>query len=105
MGRPREFDVDKAVDTALDLFWRHGYDKTSLEDLTSAIKITPPSFYFAFGSKEQLFKKSLERYMSNQFGYFEEALSQPTSLGVATFLLKGFAESLYQPGSPRLSLR
>jgi AcrR family transcriptional regulator len=68
--------------------------------LTDALKITPPSFYFAFGSKEQLFKKSIECYMSNHFGYFEEALSQPTSLEVAEFLLKGFAQAYTDPAHP-----
>jgi AcrR family transcriptional regulator len=86
MGRPREFDIDEAIDIALDLFWRNGYEKTSLSDLTGALKISPPSFYFAFGSKEQLFKKALDRYASVQIRHFEEALRQPTSLGVATLL-------------------
>jgi AcrR family transcriptional regulator len=97
MGRPREFDIDQAVDTAVGLFWRKGYEKTSLSDLTHALKITPPSFYFAFGSKEKLFKKALDRYMNTQLAYFDQALCQPTSRGVATLLLKGFAEGYTNP--------
>ena len=100
MGRPREFDIDEAIDIALDLFWRNGYEKTSLSDLTGALKISPPSFYFAFGSKEQLFKKALDRYASVQIRHFEEALRQPTSLGVATLLLKGFADGYTDPAHP-----
>jgi AcrR family transcriptional regulator len=100
MGRPREFDIDRAVDTAMGLFWRQGYAKTSLTDLTHALKITPPSFYFAFGSKEKLFKKALDRYMDTQFAYFDQALCQPTSRGVATFLLKSFAEAYTDPAHP-----
>lgn len=100
MGRPREFDIDKAIDTALDLFWRNGYDKTSLTDLTQALKITPPSFYFAFGSKEKLFKKVLDRYMDVHFAYFDQALCQPTSRGVATLLLQSFAEAYSNPAHP-----
>ena len=100
MGRPREFDIDRAVDTAVGLFWRKGYEKTSLTDLTQALKITPPSFYFAFGSKEKLFKKALDRYMDDVFAYFDEALCQPTSRGVATLLLKSFAEGYTNPAHP-----
>jgi hypothetical protein len=62
MGRPREFDIEKALDTAGELFWRKGYEGTSLSDLTGAIGITPPSFYFAFKSKEALFKQVVDRY-------------------------------------------
>ena len=57
MGRPREFDIEKALDTAGELFWRKGYEGTSLSDLTGAIGITPPSFYFAFKSKAALFRQ------------------------------------------------
>jgi len=100
MGRPREFDIDKAVDTALDLFWRHGYDKTSLEDLTGALKITPPSFYFAFGNKERLFKQALKRYVAGELERFENAMRQPTSREVAASLLDGFAETYTNPAHP-----
>ena len=64
MGRPREFDIETALDTAGELFWRKGYEGTSLSDLTGAIGITPPSFYFAFKSKEALFKQVVDRYQS-----------------------------------------
>ena len=74
MGRPREFDIDKALDTAGELFWRNGYERTSLSDLTEAIGITPPSFYFAFGNKEKLFKQVVDRYQSGHLGFFGEAL-------------------------------
>jgi AcrR family transcriptional regulator len=100
MGRPREFDIDRAVDTAMSLFWRQGYQKTSLTDLTQALKITPPSFYFAFGSKEKLFQRALDRYMETQFAYFDQALCQPTSRGVATAFLKGFTEAYTNPEHP-----
>lgn len=100
MGRPREFDIEKAVETAADLFWRNGYAKTSLEDLTRALKITPPSFYFAFGSKERLFKNVVERYMAGQTEIFSAALLQPTSRGFVTKLLEGFADLYSNPAHP-----
>jgi AcrR family transcriptional regulator len=64
-GRPREFDQEKALDCALELFWRQGYEGTSIADLTVAMGITPPSLYAAFGSKEQLYYEVLQRYRAN----------------------------------------
>lgn len=61
-GRPRKFDLDRALGQAMKIFWQHGYGATSLEDLTAAIGITKPSLYAAFGDKEQLFLKALDRY-------------------------------------------
>jgi AcrR family transcriptional regulator len=63
-GRPREFDADTALDRALDLFWRQGYEGTSIADLRKAIGITAPSLYAAFGSKEELYRRVLERYLT-----------------------------------------
>ena len=62
-GRPREFDVDKALDRALKVFWRKGYEGASLPDLTKAMGINRPSLYAAFGNKEALFRKAIERYV------------------------------------------
>ncbi|WP_118180465.1 TetR/AcrR family transcriptional regulator [Paraburkholderia phosphatilytica] len=98
MARTRLFDVDKAIETATELFWRKGYERTSLADLTASIGITPPSFYFAFGSKEALFKRVLKHYVDTRLGQAEEALRQPTSRGVAEFFLCRLAE-LYTDGS------
>jgi AcrR family transcriptional regulator len=93
MGRPREFDVEKALETATELFWRKGYEGTSLSDLTEAIGITPPSFYFAFKSKEALFKQVVERYQCGHLGFFAEALKQATPAAFAERLLYKFADA------------
>jgi len=61
-GRPWSFDRDKAVETAMRLFWRHGYEGVSIGDLTKAIGIAPPSLYSAFGSKARLYQEALNRY-------------------------------------------
>src|SRR3546814_9199255 len=50
------------VEIAMRLFWRHGYEGVSLNDLTSAIGIAPPSLYAAFGSKAGLYREALDRY-------------------------------------------
>jgi TetR/AcrR family transcriptional repressor of nem operon len=64
MSRPREFDEAAALDAALQCFWQTGYEATSLRDLTAAMGLTAPSLYNAFGDKEQLFARTLERYLN-----------------------------------------
>ena len=61
-GRPRSFCTEKALDSAMQVFWRKGYEGTSMVDLTEAIGINSPSLYAAFGSKDGLFRAVLERY-------------------------------------------
>ena len=63
-GRPREFDRGYALDVAMRLFWRQGYESTSLDQLKRAMGgLSAASFYGAFGSKERLFREALERYL------------------------------------------
>jgi AcrR family transcriptional regulator len=61
-GRPRSFDREQAIGTAMRLFWKYGYEGVGLSDLTDAIGITAPSLYAAFGNKAQLFREALQRY-------------------------------------------
>ncbi|MEQ8286404.1 TetR/AcrR family transcriptional regulator [Thalassospira sp.] len=61
-GRPRAYDRDDALDKALGLFWERGYDNTSMADLSTAMKLSPPSIYAAFGSKEALFDDVIAHY-------------------------------------------
>src|SRR5258705_11377611 len=62
-GRPLSFDRDAALERAMLLFWRHGYDATSLTELTAAMGVTPPSVYAAFGDKKRLFLEAVDRYV------------------------------------------
>ncbi|SRR6266545_737143 len=88
-GRPRAFDLEAALDRALDVFWRQGYEGTSLSDLTTAMKINRPSMYAAFGNKEDLFGKVLDRYLSGPGAYAEQALDAPTARDVVERLVYG----------------
>ncbi len=100
MARPRVFDVDEAVATATELFWQKGYERTSLSDLTGALGIKPPSFYFAFGSKEDLFRKVLEKYRETRLAYAEDALDCATAREVAEQMLLRLAELYTDPTRP-----
>lgn len=92
MGRHREFDVDQALDCALDVFWRKGYEGASYTDLTQATGVERPALYSAFGNKEALFGRALERYYAHYLNFFPLALEQPTSRKVVEHLLRGAAE-------------
>jgi len=83
--------MDKALERAMELFWRQGYEGTSLGDLTRALGITRPSLYAAFESKEALFLKALDLYEARA-GYREAALTAPTASAYARALLEGAAD-------------
>ncbi len=99
-GRPREFDVDKALDAALLLFWRHGYEGTSLSALTQAMGINVPSLYAAFGNKEELFKKVLDRYIQRPASYLPNSLREPTARAVVEKLFRGAIDMVKSPLHP-----
>ena len=90
-GRPRTFDTDKALDGAVRVFWRKGYEGASLSALTKAMGINRPSLYAAFGDKKDLFRKALDRYAEGPARYLREALSQPTARAVVERLLHAAA--------------
>jgi len=92
MGRPREFDIEKALDAALCVFWRKGYEGASYADLTEATGVERPALYSAFGNKEALFRRVLARYDEQYVGYIAEALQLPTSRQVAAHILYKAAE-------------
>jgi AcrR family transcriptional regulator len=87
MGRQREFDVDQALEAALSVFWRKGYEGTSYTDLQQATGVERPGLYSAFGNKEALFRRALERYYEHYLDFFPAALELPTSREVAAHIL------------------
>lgn len=64
-GRPRSFDVDAAVERAMNVFWSRGYHATALPDLLRATKLSRGSLYAAFGDKHSLFLRALDRYIAD----------------------------------------
>jgi AcrR family transcriptional regulator len=100
LGRPRAFDLDRALERALRLFWEKGYEGTSLSDLTKAIGINRPSLYAAFGNKEALFRKALDRYVEKTVGFVLEAIKEPTARRVVTRLLLSAADMVTNPHHP-----
>ncbi|MET3577778.1 AcrR family transcriptional regulator [Mesorhizobium robiniae] len=92
MGRHREFDVEKALDAALCVFWRKGYEGASYADLTEAAGVERPALYSAFGNKEALFRRALDRYYERYMDFIPEALQLPTSRQVAAHILHSAAD-------------
>ncbi|MEG3175083.1 TetR/AcrR family transcriptional regulator [Sphingomonas sp. RB3P16] len=100
-GRPREFDIDDALAQALLVFWRNGYEAASMTELTTAMGITKPSLYAAFGNKEQLFHKALDLYEREKLAYMRSALEAPTARLVAERLLRGSLEMQMSTCDPK----
>jgi AcrR family transcriptional regulator len=100
-GRTRTFDADAALDRAVDLFARRGYEGTSIAELTTVMGINPPSLYAAYGNKRRLFDLVVERYAEHRRAYLEDVMGQPTARLAAQRFLEGAAEHDTAPGEPR----
>jgi AcrR family transcriptional regulator len=88
-GRPLSFDRELALEQAMLVFWQYGYDTTSLNDLTAAMGITPPSLYGAFGDKEKLFLEAVQRYTEKHEQKTARCLAEaPTAREAVQALLK-----------------
>lgn len=100
-GRPLSFDKEKAVERAMLLFWEHGYEATSLNDLTTALGVTPSSIYTVFGDKKGLFLKTVKRYMGEPM-VSESIVKQAASArGAALGLLRAAAIGFTGESTPR----
>lgn len=78
-GRPLEFDPDRALDAAVEVFWGRGYEATSVSDLLAAMDLSKSSLYQAFGSKQQLFERCLARYADGLSARMRRALDEAAS--------------------------
>lgn len=80
MARTREFDEDKVLDAAMQLFWEKGYEATSLSDLTSRMGIQRPSIYSTFGDKKELFEAALRKYTMSRASDIRTKLQSHSSI-------------------------
>ncbi len=87
-GRPRNFDLDEVAAKAGPLFWKHGYEGVSVDELTAAMGITTQSFYAAFKSKEELYQRAI--------GWYDREVVQPLRDSAAgeRDVVRGLRESL-----------
>jgi AcrR family transcriptional regulator len=91
MARPRSFDPDEALNLARDVFWRKGFQGTSLDDITAATGLAKPSLYAAFGDKNALFLKVLDRYHERIVANAERVLKEgPSARDAIERWLTGF---------------
>jgi TetR/AcrR family transcriptional regulator, transcriptional repressor for nem operon len=91
MARPRSFNPEEALDLARDVFWRKGFQGTSLDDITAATGLAKPSLYAAFGDKNALFLKVLDRYHQRIIANAERVLNEgPSARDAIERWLTGF---------------
>ncbi|MCI1033957.1 TetR/AcrR family transcriptional regulator [Raoultella terrigena] len=101
-GRPREFDRELALLKARNLFWRQGYEGTSMSDLVAELGIASARIYKAFGSKEQLFRQAIADYENREGGFADRAFAAGNSVRQAIETLLMDAVYLYcQPDLPQ----
>ncbi len=89
LGRPRGFDRDAALDAAMFLFWRKGFEAASMNDLCDAMGVRSPSLYAAFGSKEALYLEAIEHYVRTQGPPIWDRLTEGATAraGIEKFLI------------------
>jgi AcrR family transcriptional regulator len=83
------------------VFWRHGYEGASTANLTNAMGISTTSMYAAFGNKEKLFRRVLERYTEGPSAYLARAMEEPTARDVAAAILAGTVRTTTRPANPQ----
>jgi len=101
VGRPRIFDTDEALEQALQVFWQKGYEGASLSDLTTAMSINRPSLYAAFGNKEALFRKAIDRYETTRAAYQRDLLNAPQARDAIEQVLRQTANFLSDKRHPK----
>ncbi|MFB7507227.1 TetR/AcrR family transcriptional regulator [Streptomyces broussonetiae] len=100
-GRPRSFDRATALEKALMAFWEHGYEATSVSDLTRIMGIGAPSLYAAFGDKRSLFEEVVRVYTDTHGAFGDRALAEePTARAAVERMLREAAAEYTDPAHP-----
>ncbi|MGW2704325.1 TetR/AcrR family transcriptional regulator [Streptomyces sp. NPDC001340] len=100
-GRPRSFDRATALERALMAFWEHGYEATSVSDLTRIMGIGAPSLYAAFGDKRSLFEEVVRVYADTHGAFGDRALAEePTARAAVARTLREAAAEYTDPAHP-----
>ncbi|MFF2199582.1 TetR/AcrR family transcriptional regulator [Streptomyces sp. NPDC058145] len=100
-GRPRSFDRTTALEKALTAFWQHGYEATSVSDLTRIMGIGAPSLYAAFGDKRTLFEEVVRVYVGTHGAFADRALAEePTARAAVGRTLREAAARYTDPEHP-----
>jgi AcrR family transcriptional regulator len=100
-GRPRSFDRETALEKAILAFWEHGYEATSVSDLTRVMDIGAPSLYAAFGDKRSLFDEAVRVYTARYAAFADRALAEePTARAVVERTLREAAARYTDPERP-----
>jgi AcrR family transcriptional regulator len=100
-GRPLSFDREAALEKAMRAFWESGYETTSIADLTTAMGVTAPSLYTAFGNKQQLFIEAMRRYVGDRAAMEQSMSAAPTSRTAVIDMLRGAAVLYTGNATPR----
>ena len=100
-GRPLSFDRDTALEKAMLTFWRHGYETSSIVDLTTAMGVTAPSLYAAFGDKKRLFLEAVKRYAGDPKAMAERIDGAATAYDAARDMLAGAATAFTGKATPK----
>jgi AcrR family transcriptional regulator len=93
MGRHREFEADAALDAAMAVFWDRGFEGASYADLSATTRVAPAGLYKAFGNKEELFLKAVDRYEERYMAFIQRALDKSTAREVIETFLRGSIET------------
>ncbi len=100
-GRPLSFDRDVVLEKAMLTFWRHGYETTSISDLTQAMGVTAPSIYTAFGDKKQLFLEAMHRYAGSPEELGLTLQASPTAREAVYRMLMSASNAFTHAATPR----
>lgn len=100
-GRPLSFNRDDALEQAMLAFWRHGYETTSIVDLTTAMGVTAPSLYTAFGDKKRLFLEAAHRYAGDPEVIARAIDDAPTAYDAARAMMAGAAAAYTGDATPK----